>query len=280
MIRFEAFGIRFRLHLLAILAAGLALALGSGRELLMTLMAVCVHESAHIAAARLCGLEIELIDLMPFGGAAKLAHLYSVPAGKLICTALAGPFANGACAVATAALAWTGVLPYPAADQMFRVNLILMLFNLMPALPLDGGRVFYALIRGRTGSRRAMDCCAALAFLLAAILMGCSIYGWIGQGRLNLTLILISVFLVASSLREREAAIRDAASRTVDRLCAPEKLPARAEIVELDGNAPPEEGVRFLKNGGTTLFAMIKEGKVTELLTETGIAGRILNGKG
>lgn len=278
MIRFRAFGIRFRLHVLAILTAGLALALGDGRELLMTLMAMAAHESAHIAAARLCGLRIETMELMPFGGVARLERLYSVPSGKLISTALAGPFANGICAILTAALAWLGILPYLAADQMFRIHLILMLFNFMPALPLDGGRVFFVLLRGKLGVRRAMNCCMALSLILATGLTGLFAYGWFRYEKLNLTLLLAAVFLVSSSLREREAAAREAASRTVTRLCAPEMPPYRAAIVVLDADARLEEGIASLKTGENALFAMAREGKVTELLTESGMAKRILNG--
>jgi Zn-dependent protease len=105
-----------------------------------------LHELGHALVARREGVAIEGITLWPFGGVARIGG--PLPsAGAELRLALAGPFVTGALVLLYAAVAHVPGLPSAVdgiATWLAYTNLILLGFNLLPALPLDGGRVFRA----------------------------------------------------------------------------------------------------------------------------------------
>ncbi len=274
MIRFRARGVEFRLHALVILTMLLALALGVTRELLTLLVALCVHELSHLTAAWACGLQIDYVEIMPFGGAAHIADLYDASPGRTVVVALAGPFANLLLAVLGAALGWWGVLRFPDAARMVRVNAILMLFNLLPALPLDGGRVLCALAGRFIGRRRALLLSVTLAHVLAALLVAVSVIGFFETGMVNLSFLIMSVFLIAASLSEKSAMLASDMSGAVEKLVGAKKLPARVKFVAIDRNAPPAQAARYFRRGEVTLFALYEEGALVGFEDERAMAKR------
>ena len=278
MIRFSAAGVEFRLHVLIIIMAGLALALGVSREMPDIMLALFVHEAAHMMAARICGVEIEYIEIMPFGGAAHVRNLYSAGAAAITVTALAGPLANGLMMLTGGALGWWEILSFPQAARMIRINGMLMLFNLLPALPLDGGRVLYAAARRIAGRRSAVNIASVLAYILAGGLAFWAIWAAVMGGKLNLSFIIMAVFLTASTLSERRSALDEGAVRAVMGMCRPPKLPGRARLVALDAAAPVSAAARFLGGREVSLFAMLKGGNLVEILGENEMAGRIIAG--
>jgi Zn-dependent protease/CBS domain-containing protein len=120
--------------------------------LLLVFTCVVLHELGHAAMARRFGVKTREIVLYPIGG---IARLEAMPPGQAeLLIALAGPTVNIALAlslavvalVVDASLVWRGQL-LEAADLLpglFVLNLILFLFNLVPAFPMDGGRVLRA----------------------------------------------------------------------------------------------------------------------------------------
>jgi len=185
-------GTVIRLHvtflLLLLWIAGAHYAQGGGQAALqgvafVVLAFVCVvlHEFGHIVAARRYGIQTPDITLLPIGGVARLARIPEQPGQELV-IAIAGPLVN----VVIAVLLWLilGGLPTlagtevqnPGVDLLARlasVNLFLFLFNLIPAFPMDGGRVLRALLAYRMGFGRATQIAASVgqgvAFLLGLL---------------------------------------------------------------------------------------------------------------
>lgn len=162
----RVFGVNLRVHgsvflLLAVMAGlaligqGVAAALGTALLLAAVLGSVTLHELGHIAMARLFGNQTHGITLYPFGGVAQLARESRGPAEETL-VALAGPAVNVALAAATALpLFALGPLLGPLAAPLttfFWVNVGLALFNLVPAYPMDGGRVLRGLLWTRVGN--------------------------------------------------------------------------------------------------------------------------------
>jgi len=108
------------------------------------------HELGHAVAARREGMELDGITLWLFGGVARFKGQFP-SAGAELRIALAGPLVSLVIGVACSLLAWAIALP-GGVDGVLAwvgyVNLILLAFNLLPALPLDGGRVLRALLWG------------------------------------------------------------------------------------------------------------------------------------
>lgn len=276
MIRFRARGVEFRLHALVILTILLALALGVTVELIALLIALCAHELAHLVAARIWGLEIDYVEIMPFGGAAHIAHLYDAPIGPTVAVALAGPLANLFLALLGAALGWWGALSFPDAARMVRVNIILMLFNLLPALPLDGGRVLCALAGPRLGRRRALLLSVGLAHALAGLLVAVAVIGFFETGMLNLSFLIMGVFLVATSLMEKGAALASDMAGAVENLTGRKRLPARVRLVALDKAASPALAAKYMRRGEVTLFALYENGALVGFEDECAVAKRAI----
>src|SRR5262249_4290694 len=118
---------------------------------------VLLHEFGHALMARRFGIETEDITLYPIGGVARLRRLPRAPRAELW-IALAGPAVNFAIVGALTLLSAIGLedlvidagfgLVAGFVEQLWWVNLILGVFNLIPAFPMDGGRVLRALLSG------------------------------------------------------------------------------------------------------------------------------------
>lgn len=268
MIRFRALGTRFSLPLLSLLFPLLAARLGMGGGTLALALSLCVHELGHLLAAKLARVEIREIRILPIGGSIRMENPYGLSPAQLLATAVAGPAANLALMLLCAALAqWRLLAPAQAAGTV-RSSLVLLLFNLLPALPLDGGRALYALLRPRLGAQRALNVGIWLGRLLAAALL-ISFFGLrLRSGKWNLTLLLAAVFLIGSERDERSALLRSRAELLAETL-DPDDPPRPARLYQLDGETRVCDALRLLRPRESAWF----------VLTEGGVPRGLLDGR-
>lgn len=211
-------GIPVRLHWsFLVLAAGFALwslfdgGVGSlvwtGAGLAALFASVVLHELGHALAARAFGIRTRDITLYPFGGVAALEGLPRSPVGELL-VALAGPAVNAALFVLFGGLAWaTGSW---ALGMIAALNGVMGLFNLVPAFPMDGGRVFRALLTFRLGRRRATELAIGVGRLFGwAFIVGGAVAGW-------LNLVVVGGFLLLTTAAEARRERRLEALRRTD----------------------------------------------------------------
>ncbi len=196
-------------------AGGLSGALVNTLFILALFACVIAHEFGHALMARRFGIHTPDVTLLPIGGLARLERMPEKPAQE-IAVALAGPAVNIVIwAVLSLFLAARGdaqaldfthmslsTLPW----QLAQVNLTIALFNLIPAFPMDGGRVLRALLASRmdrvTATRRAAQAGQALAFVMG--LMGL-LYG-------SPILMLIGLFvLMAAGAESADVAMQSVA---------------------------------------------------------------------
>ncbi len=137
---------------------------------------VLLHELGHALTARRFGIETVDITLYPIGGVARLARMPRAPGAEML-VALAGPAVNVVIfGVLTTLLS---VLPAGTGhvDELIvgfvatlaQINLMLALFNLIPAFPMDGGRVLRALLSSKLGRVRATLVASTLGRVLALV---------------------------------------------------------------------------------------------------------------
>lgn len=181
---------------------------------------IVLHELAHSLVARRYDLPIRGITLFIFGGIAEMEGEPEHPKAELM-MAIAGPIASLLLAAvfyltlvlgvaAGAPEAVTGVLRYLA-----HVNLLLAVFNMIPAFPLDGGRVFRAAMWWKTRDiRRATRWAARSGMLFGALLMALGILSMLSGGFVEgMWWILIGLFLNgAARSSEAQLAMRDVLS--------------------------------------------------------------------
>lgn len=131
---------------------------------LATFGCVLLHEFGHALTARRFGIGTADITLYPIGGIARLTRMPRAPGVELL-IALAGPAVNLAIAAMLYPMVAAGAGGF--ALDLLTVNLVLALFNLIPAFPMDGGRVLRALLGGWIGRARATSFAAAVGRTLA-----------------------------------------------------------------------------------------------------------------
>lgn len=161
---------------------------------------VVLHELGHALAARRYGIPTVDITLYPIGGVARLARMPSKPVQELV-VALAGPAVN----LALAALFALGLVFAPPSPLLASLlywlvgaNVVLLAFNLLPAFPMDGGRVLRALLATRVGRLKATETAARVGRWMALLLGAAGLF-------YNPMLILIALFVWFSGTAELRA---------------------------------------------------------------------------
>lgn len=168
-------------------------------------LALSVHELAHLLAGKSVGERFDRVELTPFGGVITGGSCASGWRGALV--AAAGPLGNYAALLALASpalLRWTGE---EFIRQAMLANAVMMAFNLLPALPLDGGRIAYCLLSGVTGVSRAIACLSSLGVVLGATLACASAFGLARWGFLNLSALITGGYLAFSAAQTRTSMI-------------------------------------------------------------------------
>ncbi|MFG1360269.1 site-2 protease family protein [Xanthobacter pseudotagetidis] len=176
-------------------------------------LCVLLHELGHVVAARHYGVKTPDITLWPFGGIANLERIPEKPSEELV-VALAGPAVNVVIA-AVLLLVLGGSLNVddlakiedPGTSLIAKLagaNIFLVVFNLIPAFPMDGGRVLRAVLAMNVGFARATSLAASIGQGLAIALGLLGIFG-------NPMLIVIAVFVfLAASGEAGQAQLKEA----------------------------------------------------------------------
>ena len=259
-------GIRIRIRLLSPIVFFLMIAFSGISSVLPPLAALSVHELAHILTAVLLRARIDEIELMPFGAALRLYELWQISPGKLMLIALSGPAAN---------LVLSGFLsmflfffPHlaPAVTPFLYSGLLIALVNLIPALPLDGGRFLTALLALRMKRAKAVRIGILLGRILGVVLIVSTVYTFIGTYSLPLMPILSSVYLFASGEQEKRHS-EGAAMRMLHLNDSEEKSVKRAGVIVVKKHAPLLDAVNFARPGEESLFAITDdEGEILTVL--------------
>jgi Zn-dependent protease/CBS domain-containing protein len=172
--------------------------------LLVAMLFVCVvlHEFGHALTARNFGIGTRSITLSPLGGIAQLERMSNKP-WEEFWIAIAGPAVNVVIALVLGAGIFAGYAVYaPIADTLawqfllylMAMNIGLVVFNLIPAFPMDGGRVLRAILALGLGQYRA----TRIAGFIGQAIAGCFVIGGIVQADFFLAFIGLFVFLGAS----------------------------------------------------------------------------------
>jgi Zn-dependent protease/CBS domain-containing protein len=172
---------------------------------------VLLHEFGHSLVAQRLGLEIHSITLLPIGGVSNLESLPEKPSDEVKIT-LAGPLVNVVLAPIFFGVGLLfGAVPRMPADvftgmgsvgefffYLGYLNVVLAVFNLIPAFPLDGGRILRALLATRLGAVRATDISSAVGQLFAVAFFFIGLLGG------NFLLALVAVFIYFGATGEAQ----------------------------------------------------------------------------
>ncbi len=191
-------GTTYRFHPLFVIMMCFSIATGYFLELITLFGIVFVHEMGHVAAAKGLGWSVKEVQLLPFGGVAVVDEPGSIPAREEIIVALAGPLQNAVMAGAASVLHRFGVWDDGWGQYFIQANVLIGLFNLLPILPLDGGRVMQALLSYALSFHRSLMCCVWISLLLSLFVVFLSLIHMNDAG-IQLNLLIIGLFLFYSN---------------------------------------------------------------------------------
>ena len=237
-----------------------------------------MHEFGHALAARRYGIKTHDITLLPIGGLARLEKMPDKP-GEEILVALAGPAVN----VVIAAVLWVAIglfipgIPnpemmeetrIPVLVRLFTVNVWLVLFNMIPAFPMDGGRVLRGVLAMRMNYARATQVAASVGQGIAFIFFIIGLWS-------NPMLLLIAVFIyfgesseaafaqiktISRDLRVSAAMVTQFQSLPLDATLndaveallrtSPHEFPVTDELGKVRGILTRDEMIAALRNSG------------------------------
>jgi Zn-dependent protease/CBS domain-containing protein len=275
---FRIAGIQLRIHitfllLIAWLAFGYYAQGGSAaaasRVIFVLLLFLCVvlHEFGHAFAAKAFGINTPDITLLPIGGVARLERMPEEPVQELI-IAVAGPLVNVVIALGLFVAGGSQALLNPSnleggglVAQLLTINIVLVLFNLLPAFPMDGGRVLRALLATRLSYVRATQVAANVGQGFAFI------FGFLGLFGPNPFLLFIALFVYIGASQEAALAQMKDVSR---------RFPVSSAMVRefrtLSEDASLQEAVDALLATSQHDFPVVDEtGGIAGLLTRQGL---------
>lgn len=227
---------------------------------------ILLHELGHAIQARRDGMEIDGITLWIFGGIARFTGMFP-SAGAEFRIAVAGPLVSLLLAAAFLGVALVPGIPVHVdgvCSWLGITNLALLLFNLLPALPLDGGRMLRAALWQRTGDlRRATRISATTGRILAMGLIGLGVLMALSLSVVSgIWLAVIGWFVLQAAGAEGRYVEMEArrAMRVRDMMTT--------DLVAVD----PDEtlagvGARIARHDGLAAFPVIDNGRVVGILT-------------
>ncbi len=251
------------------LQGGVAAALEGVAFISLVFLCVVLHEFGHIFAARRYGIRTPDITLLPIGGVASLERMPEKP-GQEIVVALAGPAVNVVIAAVLflalgARFDFSDMAQIEAAQmsligRLAAVNVLLVLFNMIPAFPTDGGRVLRAALAYRMGRVRATRIAAVAGQVFAGLFVVIGLMG-------NPFLALIGVFIFLAGGAES----RDVSQRAQARgLTARDAMVARFET--LGPGSTAEDASRLLLATTQQEFPVVDEaGALLGVVTRDGL---------
>lgn len=232
----------------------------------MVLLFACVlaHEFGHIFAARGFGVATPDVTLLPIGGLARLERIPEKPHEEFL-IAIAGPMVNvviafGLVLIAGARLNMGDLAVVESTkvafvDRLAVVNLFLVLFNMIPAFPMDGGRVLRALLASRLGFVRATEIAAFIGQGFAFALGFAGLFG-------NPILIFIAIFVYLAASGEAHSVALRAMSQGV-----PVGTAMMTQIATLTPQADVEDAVQTLLRTSQSEFPVVdQDGRPVGLL--------------
>ncbi|AGB41886.1 Zn-dependent protease [Halobacteroides halobius DSM 5150] len=198
---FKIAGVKFKLNLLFLLVLFLFSITGLFVKACFSFIVVFLHELAHAVIAYKKGVEVNEIELLPFGGVAKFRDLIQLAPKTEFQVSLAGPIFNFILAALTLLLIRYQMIASKQGLFFIKLNLIIGIFNLLPIFPLDGGRILRSKLTAKLGFKRAtyqvLKWSKAIAFLIGILAMIGVYYGYT-----NITLLIICFFVYFTALKE------------------------------------------------------------------------------
>jgi Zn-dependent protease/CBS domain-containing protein len=241
-----------------------------GGLLLFACLAVIIvlHEFGHALAAKYYGIRTRDITLLPIGGVARLERMPDKPLQELV-VALAGPAVNVVLAVGFfIGLTGSGLFAGPQLPslgtsfvaQLFWINVVLVVFNMIPAFPMDGGRVLRAVLALGMDYVKATRIAAYIGQGIAVLFAVAGLTHFLGASSM-LIFIALFVWMGAQGEAEMVRARSVLSGMTVARLMT-------TQLYVLRPGDPIARAAEIVSAGFQSDFPVLEEGRFAGMLTK------------
>jgi len=268
----KAFDIDINIHITFLILPFLFLYYGLRGLFFILFVFLCVtlHELTHSLVARRFGITVKEITLLPIGGLASMTSYPEKPSQEFLIS-ISGPIFN---------IVFASILYFPITffygkkilfspslmswpqtiAQCFWVNLVLAGFNLLPAFPMDGGRVLRSLLARKLDYRKATSIAVNIGHIFAIL------FGYFGLIHGHIFLILIAFFIyMAASAEETQVDVRE----TIKNFRVRDVLPR--EFLTLQSDTPLRRVLEVVFHSHQEDFPVMDNGKLVGLLTRADI---------
>lgn len=161
--------------------------------------AAILHEAGHVLAVYACGGRVRSFEPAPFGFCLRFGGMMSYWCDAAIA---AGGAAMNLCFAFLLSVAAKYLPEVQNLTLAAGVNLVIGLFNLLPALPLDGGRVLYALLAQAADDRRALLVTRAVSLLAGAAISALGVY-ILAKTRYNMSILAVGGLILGGTYAQR-----------------------------------------------------------------------------
>ena len=158
-----------------------------------------IHELGHARAAEKCGYKLNRITLMPYGAVIS-GDISGISYKDEIKVVFAGPMVNLALYISIIALWWLFPLTYPYTELAAEANLALFTINLIPAFPLDGGRLLLCTLSLKLKRKTAAAITRTAGIIFSFILLGLFVYSCFFG--VNFSLLFFASFIFAGAIHK------------------------------------------------------------------------------
>ncbi|WP_314587137.1 site-2 protease family protein [Paenibacillus terrigena] len=265
-------GTSFSMHPLFIMIMLASLLTGHVIEMITLFGIVLIHELGHAAAATIFGWKVQEIKLLPFGGVAVTDEGGSAPCHEEIIVALAGPVQNLLMIGAAYGLHMMGFWSEAWTEYFVQANMMIALFNMIPVLPLDGGRIVQALCSLFVSYHRTLIWCGRISMAFSLFMSGFALMPLYYREPIHLNLLVIGIFLIYANWTDyRNVPYRFVRFMTNrDRLSLLRVKQGTIAYPIVVGSEQPLGGVvrLFMKSKYHLIYVLNDRGKIVAVLPE------------
>lgn len=252
---------RLTMHPAVVLFALYMLLMGQGRLLALAGLSIALHEGAHALTFALLGYPPEEIEWTPLGALMRLEEEDRVPPLRRLLSLAAGPALTALLALLALLLTREGVMPRDAGRVLFMTNLSILAVNLLPVLPLDGGRItalaLGLTLRGET-VKRVMR---VLGWIVGCLCVAGNLAVTLLEGGWNLTLATAGCFIIyAGSVSTASLALSELRAFMDRKIRLERRGCMDCAQVAVTADTPLRQAVKQLKPRRYTLFLLIEKG--------------------
>lgn len=243
---------KIKFHPFFVIYVFVCLYLGWLNAIFFYVVSVVLHEYGHYFTARLLGYESQGIVFNVYGAALKTNNVYKRKDDMLI--SLAGPFVNLILIILVVCFWWILPSTYAFTYDFFISNLVVMLFNLIPIYPLDGGRVIVSLLQNKFKKNKIIKVSNVIARVFSGVIFALFVVSIFYN--ININLLFISLFLTISTLYSDKNSIYEktkAITKNNSRLC-------EVKIYKVE-NFDKKTMLRYLSPNYYCIFVCIKDKK-------------------